>query len=463
MVKRTLLTGTLVMALVSSMLIGCQSARESGLESESGEKEALTLKIVDFNKLSFESWGGEDLRHQFPQIRFEVVPIIQGETGLNQHNKMKPASELLEESQPDILVLSQYEYEKLSGEGKLLELDPLIKQDNYDMEGFVPIVTDFLRTAGKGKMYGLSPTFAGSGIIYNKDLFDRYNIPYPSEAMSKEELFQLVKRFPVDGQGNERIFGYLSNSAGVNALMSQIIYSGHMEGLSAVDPTGKTMQISSPEWRRIFQMVLDAASSKAWLDEGFTDLMKNAKDMRIYDWFPSGRVAMTSTSYQDLLTLQAYWDSHPNVKPFKYGLTRSPVDPANPDTGNSVSLNFILAINAKSPNVDAAWDVIRYVTGEQWAAKHAKTFYQLSSRSAYVTLWNGVSLLPFYEGQRIANRYDEPYELLPEGFIDAWVVDAEKELQNVMNKKATLDEAIKAIEELGRMRISTGHSEGGNP
>ncbi|MCD9025964.1 hypothetical protein [Cohnella silvisoli] len=48
-------------------------------------------------------------------------------------------------------------------------------------------------------------------VVYNKDLFTKYEVPLPEDGMSWDSLLQLAARFPTSGTSEERIYGIKTN------------------------------------------------------------------------------------------------------------------------------------------------------------------------------------------------------------------------------------------------------------
>jgi len=58
-----------------------------------------------------------------------------------------------------------------------------------------------------GKLYGLAPTFNSKALFYNVDLFGEYGIDPPTDSMSWEEVLNLARRFPKDGDPETKAYG----------------------------------------------------------------------------------------------------------------------------------------------------------------------------------------------------------------------------------------------------------------
>lgn len=78
--------------------------------------------------------------------------------------------------------------------GAWLDLQPLIDATGFDMTDFDPALVDFYRIEGEGQLgipFAVFPSF----MMYNADLFDEADIPYPPTAYGEPYI---------DWEGNER-------------------------------------------------------------------------------------------------------------------------------------------------------------------------------------------------------------------------------------------------------------------
>ncbi|WP_182914470.1 extracellular solute-binding protein [Paenibacillus sp. 1011MAR3C5] len=115
------------------------------------------------------------------------MPSFHEESPQERKNKL---IQMIETEQPDILFLYEYQFKEIASENMLMDLDTLLNQDkdNGILSGMVPVKTEYLRSIGSGKLYGLSNGFYSRALYHNKDLFDRANVPYPRDGMLKSLL-----------------------------------------------------------------------------------------------------------------------------------------------------------------------------------------------------------------------------------------------------------------------------------
>ncbi|MFL1674747.1 sugar ABC transporter substrate-binding protein, partial [Paenibacillus dendritiformis] len=107
-------------------------------------------------------------------------------------------------------------------EGKLYNLDAVIAQEQFDLDGFMPGLIDMIRAKGGGSLYGLAPNFFTSVIYYNAGLFREHNIEPPRNKMTWQELIDLSSRFSGIGSGENQIYGYYERYGTVDQLLNKI-------------------------------------------------------------------------------------------------------------------------------------------------------------------------------------------------------------------------------------------------
>jgi len=62
--------------------------------------------------------------------------------------------------------------------GLAADLTPFIEKEKYDLSDFNPDVLKIYNVGGK--YYAIPMSIVGSNVFYNKDLFDKYGVPYPT-------------------------------------------------------------------------------------------------------------------------------------------------------------------------------------------------------------------------------------------------------------------------------------------
>jgi multiple sugar transport system substrate-binding protein len=96
---------------------------------------------------------------------------------------------------PDMIYTGALNVNDFSDYNVLEDLNPYIKKNKMDMAQFVPSTIDMVRAYNKeGKMYALPLALSYWANYYNKDIFDKFGMPYPKNPMTWEEATELAKK-----------------------------------------------------------------------------------------------------------------------------------------------------------------------------------------------------------------------------------------------------------------------------
>ncbi|MCP3772285.1 extracellular solute-binding protein [Paenibacillus sp. MZ04-78.2] len=450
---------------VAVLVAGCNSssggeAKPSKTLKELGKDEKASIKVLFWDKNSFFQQYGNMFSAKFPNIDVQVVStqnILMSDKDPSEEFK-----KLVDEEKPDVMLFDSSDtFEKFANDGKLYQLDDVIRQDKFDIENISPSVVELIKAKGNGNIYALAPSFGSQALFYNKDLFEKHGVPLPKNKMTWNEVMDLAKRFPKNGQGDNRIYGFADNAS--YAFMDnkkQIAYQmmkgiGATNGLSLIDPDKGAVTIQSDGWKEALLMSVEALKSGAVFDGGNEKSDPN-KQMSMEehmkkDLFATGRLAMTVGGPYMINSLQRVKETL-NVTPVNWDVVTVPVDPKNPEVSNSVSLSSLFAVNANSSNPRAAWELVKYINSEDMAKLLTKSEDgSLLSRTAYSKEREGRSMEPFYmlkmsENSLYKNYNKVSYELFYKPFNEV----AENEIQSVMEGKKSADDALKTMQEKGK-------------
>jgi len=476
--------GTKAAPLCLAMTLTLSACTSGGNDNEGlaklDKEDKGSLKVAYFNDQAFYTQYGNAFQAMFPNVEVEVVST---QSVFDAEDPIAAMEKLIDEQQPDVLYLNEEEYAALAKKGKLYDLDAVIKQDEFDIDAFQPSVIELLKARGDGKLYGLSPNFSSYALYYNKDLFDSNGIPYPTDGMSWDDVMKLAARFPVKKEGDDALFGLSLPSAAQDpfALIRTI---GEAKGLSYADADAGTVSISSPEWKAIFQSVIDAYKSGSITMPGSggdpdgprhgqvmirrgggTAITFGPDSMR----FQSGQSAMMidGPMVMDMMDMGSKLGGTIRIQggtksssdgdevqtgpspfgSFEWDVATIPVDPSQPDVDGSLSLDEVFSINASAENLSAAWELVKYINGEQLAKTGMKGPSSLSSRTAYKKDAGGKNIDAFYaHGANTQLLLQE----LPAGFAESFATLASEQIKKVVGGTETLDNALAAIQTQGQ-------------
>lgn len=244
----------------------------------------------------------------------------------------------LEAHQPDLIV-SYYPgmYSQLIQSGLLLPLDSLIERDKFDLSSFVPGAIEWLRMNDPNRqIYGLAIDFQNCVLLYNPEHFDQLGIEYPQLKMTWFDLLELAQRFQYDGQ---QVYGLQHHAITPFRFITEI---GRTEELQLYSIETGEVYVRTDAWKSIWEKVLEAYKSKS---------IKNGTD-----FFPTDVAMVIKTIFMGY----EFWeltDTHWKIAYF-------PINENNPNESHSLTVNRPISIYNKSTNTELAWDIIKFLVGE---------------------------------------------------------------------------------------------------
>lgn len=425
---------------LSVMLIGISAGLSTGKQASANSDNEVdtkrTLKVLYWNEDDFNKTYGNLFSQKYPNTDIEVVAPAGMEA-------IKDYNGAIQKYSPDLVMLPPYHYKQLSTDKKLVDLEPLIKRDKYDTTTIYPGLLDELKKQGGGQLYGLSPKADSYALLYNADLFKKYNVKVPSDGMTWKEILNLAQKFPTKGDKNSRIWG-LSSFGSSNLVMD----IARTEGLTYMNPNTLKASANTAAWKNAYHLASEATKSGV-LDERIS---LSGKSYLESSSFIMGRSAMIVASISQLQSLEAAKSGVKNYKPFTLGIAAGPAASKNQESTGNVSINEIFAIPAGAAHVDAAWDFIKYFNGDDYATEYYKPKSSNNSIGAPLSRmtkeYSGYKLDAFYKLRPNLDSAITSYALMEKSpnFELKFRSILLKELTQLVNGKKSLAKTTAAIQ-----------------
>ncbi len=256
--------------------------------------------------------------------------------------------------------------------GAWLDLTPQIEANSYDLSDFDPALIDFYRVEGEGQLgipFAVFPSF----LMYNVDLFDEADIPYPPSAYGEpytdwegnehewdiDTLAEVAKILSVDINGNDATmeefdtgnivqFGYGTQFTDVRGRAT-LFGSGNF-----VDDEGNA--VIPDAWREAEHWYHNAM----WEEYFYPNAVYSGSEIMgggSANWFDTGNMAMITNHLWYLgwgsANLDAAWDFGP--VPSHHGVITAKL---HADT---------FGVMNSSEHPDEAFTVLTYLLGERAA------------------------------------------------------------------------------------------------
>ncbi|ULL13854.1 extracellular solute-binding protein [Paenibacillus sp. H1-7] len=301
-----------------SALTGC-SGKEAGMvpndTAPSKEvkpavsSEPMTIKMYHkggtISDEEFKAYFVEPVAKKYPNITLELVREGKGSS---------PEELLTSGTFPDLIYTSNPSIPIFQNLDIIEDLNPLVKKHGLDLSKFQPIGLDMMKGYDANKLVGLPLSMNMSAMIYNKDIFDKFGVPYPKDMMSWDDAIALAKKLTITDGGTSYI--------GLDPWRVESV--GSQMTLPLVDPKTNKSTINNEGWARVLDLFKQAVEIPGYV----------TNDKFEYDFF------------KDNLAMAPMWATD---------LVGKLTDPAAANLKNwdLVSIPYVKGYEGKGRNVDA--------------------------------------------------------------------------------------------------------------
>ncbi|RKN77147.1 extracellular solute-binding protein [Paenibacillus ginsengarvi] len=247
---------TLAAALVLLTAAGCGNSATGGTGSANStdtgvsaekppEKRTEPVELVfyhaggDWNQEGyFMKEYGDAIRAKFPNVTPKFIPTTAGSLT----NLVASGQQL------DIIVSSVgTAFSSVFPAGLQTDLDPFVKKYKFDVGRFEQTSIDMMRQMGEGKLYGLPLYTAPSPIYYNKDIFDKFGVAYPTDTMTWDDVYESAKKL-TRSEGGVQYYGL--------AISPSHYLLRHQTSLKLVDPASLKVTINTDQTKAALENLL---------------------------------------------------------------------------------------------------------------------------------------------------------------------------------------------------------------
>ena len=237
-----------------------------------------TIKFMNFsssggNEKYLDQWKAT-FEKQNPDIKVDIETIGFGDYFT------KLATVIAGGNAPDVFELNFENFSTYASKGVLYNLSKLIQQTKYDLS----IINKNALAAFQvsGTQYGLPYSFSNVVLIYNKDLFDKAKVGYPTDKWTWTDVLNAAIKIRALGP---TIFG-IYQPITFNELYKMV----QQNGGSVLNKNGTAFTLNSPENVETLQYMLDRVIK-------YNVMPNEAQLAGMGDWdlFISGRLGMIVT------------------------------------------------------------------------------------------------------------------------------------------------------------------------
>lgn len=280
-----------------------------------------------------ERYINQFVRNKFPNVTWNVSPRAEGNTLRDR---------VLQNTTPDIVWEGVTNLPNFTSMDLPQDLDPLIKQFNFDLSVYDPRVIEAIQSySEKQEMLYLPFNIFVFALHYNKDIFDKFSIPYPEDNMYWDEVIELSKRLYRVEDGVQYRGLDISYASRVGSQMS----------LSYTDENRNKAALQTDGWKRLFEFYHQVFT---------TGQFETASVMHGWKQFLDDR---TLAMWTDILTLQNRDMAPYEEKGLNWDVVSYPTFRDNPGVGVGLfSDGFFLPKGSK--NSEWAFRVMSYLSSD---------------------------------------------------------------------------------------------------
>lgn len=423
------------------------AAEPAGTKEEDTQEEAedwTSKAVTDFSKETTitiqHEWGLDQIGSLMQPIEDKLkaegknitVKWIQGNSTSEALQELNASGVI-----PDIIYSSKG-IDGLRELGMVEPIDDLMKIYEMDETSINPSVVSLIRSYDdKGSMVGV-PTFSDTlTLFYNKEIFDMFGVPYPTDHMTWDETFELAKK--LTGERNGVTYRGLE-MGNTNSVTSEALLPLQEIITNVVDPeTDEVLLTKEPAVTKYFELMKKFYSIPGMYER---DPEKQAS------FFAGGTAAM-------LVSWPTYleWGIPETIRPN----TDSVLVPiwGGEDQFARPTKAHMYVLNKYSEQKDAAFQWMKEVVAEDMQMKFSAAGYPtvLNSPEAIATFGSEKDI---YEGKNVKSYFPSNARII-EGRISNYQRMADgmitEKLKDFANSDMNIAEFLRKLEEELEIKI----------
>lgn len=391
------------------------------------ETKPVTLKFYAHTVLDdFEKYINQFVKKKFPHVTLELVKNEKGTT----------IEELLAAGDvPDIIWEGLTNIHLLTPLKVPMDLQPLAKKHGFDFNKFDTKLVDSIKSySDQGQIYYLPYNTLAFALMYNKDIFDKFGVPYPKDNMTWDEAIELGKKLTRSDAGVNYIG--LRPPGALNRLQMQM-------GVPYVDAKTHKATVATDGWKSLFELV------RATYVE---PMHQNQRNISTRDEFLKTRnVAMIA----EILYLQNTDMAAAEKDGFRWDLVTYPTLKDKPKVNTGLfSDGFVLPQGGKNP--DLAFQIISYLSTDPEVQLEATKNGRITGLKDPAILEHAFENNPAAKGKNLKGLFTQSYPAIPPVTIydrEAMTI-VTNNLIDVLKGNIDVNSALKRAEEEVDKRVA---------
>ncbi|MEF3305402.1 ABC transporter substrate-binding protein [Paenibacillus sp. GYB003] len=438
--KRAAVTSLTVIS-ISALLAGCGGGNGSGSGGGGGKdagpspgtqaKSKEPVELVFYSPQSprtveqFMKERGNDTQAKFPNYKITFIPYAKG----------TETADLIASGQPiDIIMSTTSTINEIVDFGLQYDISGLIQKNKYDLGRLEPSVVQFMRDFSGGGMYGLPVSTDIFTLFYNKNLFDKFGVPYPKEGSTWDDIYDLAKKMTRTDGGTQYY--------GLTMSVSHMLNNNQLSAPSYDPKTNKVMieddkyKTVVDQFSRFFRLAGDDKAKETM--SKWQDYFRKDQTAAMMAWYGVGLLDTPVQFEWDVVSMP-YFKESPNVAP-QY-------------------VPSYMEIASISKHKDEAFEVLAYLTSDEYQLKRSKEGVQTvlnnpDIRKAFAQnqeSYKGKNLKPYAPEKAAAITPKDKYSGIAGG-------KAYSAFQKIVSGQSDANSALREAAEAAKQEIETAKS-----
>jgi ABC-type glycerol-3-phosphate transport system substrate-binding protein len=256
--KRRFIAGAVALLACTQLAAACtkdqegspaaanQNSSPAAAAKQTVSTEPVTLKIhprVVLTDNDFQMLFVDPVKKKYPHITLELVRPGNGTTLENL---------IVSGAVPDIIfTFNGAGLTQMEGMDLFEDIGPLTQKLGIKLDRFDPVYLDAIKLASpKSELYALPFGVNFNALYYNKDIFDKFGVPYPKDGLTWNDAADIAKKVTKTDAGTA-YFGLDPES---------VTRMGNALSLTYVDAKSEKATINNDAWKMVFQLASDIYS-----------------------------------------------------------------------------------------------------------------------------------------------------------------------------------------------------------
>lgn len=344
---KKLLAVLLALAVIFSFA-SCSKDENAASASAENEVTTLTWAVWDIAQTAYYQPLIDAYEAANPNVKIEMVDL-----GSSDYSNMLQIQLSGGETYDVVAVKDIPGYNNLVKTNLLVDLTPYMEKDGVDASKYGGVVE---QVTVDGKVYELPFRNDFWVVFYNKDLFDAAGVDYPTNDMTFEE-YDALARAVTSGSGASKVYG-----GHYHTWRSAVQLFAILDGKHTIVDGGDYSYM-----KPYYDMVLAQQEDGIVMDYA----MLKTSNTHYSGVFYNNQVATMNMGSWFIATLiQEIEKGTTECK--NWGIVKYP-HAEGVEPGSTLGTITALGIPTNSENKDAAWDFVKFVTGEEGAEVVAST------------------------------------------------------------------------------------------